>query len=57
VADNGAVGRDGATKFWEQTVRSRDKIFRNETVQKMGVVRPLSETDGGPNAPRRHNPG
>ena len=28
-----------------------------ETVQKVGVVRPLGETAGGPNAPRPHNPG
>jgi hypothetical protein len=31
------------------------KLF--ETVQNMGVVRPLSETGGGPNARRRHNRG
>ena len=28
----------------------------NETVRNPGVVRPLSETGGAPNAPRRHNP-
>jgi hypothetical protein len=27
-----------------------------ETVRKVGVIRPLSETGVGPNAPPRHNP-
>src|SRR3954470_13783978 len=29
----------------------------HETVQKVGVVRPLSETGGAPNAPRQYNLG
>ena len=30
---------------------------RYETVQNLGVITPLSETDGGPIARRRHDPG
>ena len=35
---------------WEWT-----RPMSGETVQNVGVVMPLSETGGGPNAPRRHN--
>src|ERR1700733_15346816 len=72
-ADGGSAAVGQTTSGWPARQRSAERVrglVRNAvskrepldfigagTVQKVGVVRPLSETGGGPNPLRRHNPG
>ena len=48
---------DYAKSFWPFIDSQPTYTYVDETVRKVGVIRPRAETAGGPNARRRHSPG